>query len=206
MSINYAEGLSEYPNKGVCGLPEISESLHEIEVKVQQLTHLIRHSKKTVFIVGAGISTVCGIPDFRGPSGVWTLEKKDKESPNKRKQAEGQTSGKKSKAEPVHNIGTEDSSEQSNPVIEVRHETIAESEVSGDRNAVKVESNVITFNQAKPSYTHLAITKLVNEKLVNLIVSQNVDGLFLRTGLSRDHLCEMHGNFFLDECAYCLTR
>ena len=39
---------------------------------VEQLGEMIASAKRIVPFTGAGISTECGIPDFRSPGGIWT--------------------------------------------------------------------------------------------------------------------------------------
>ena len=39
---------------------------------IKELADLIVESKRVVVFTGAGISTESGIPDFRGPDGLWT--------------------------------------------------------------------------------------------------------------------------------------
>ena len=67
-----------------------------------------------------------GIPDFRGPNGVWTLEERGE----------------------------------------------------------KVKTGV-HFDDAKPTLTHRALVSLLEAGLVEYVVSQNVDGLHLKSGLPR---------------------
>lgn len=50
--------------------------------KVQLTAEIILDSKHLVIFTGAGISTESGLPDFRGPDGVWT--RKDKGLPPRR--------------------------------------------------------------------------------------------------------------------------
>jgi len=43
-----------------------------MDESVERLTDLVRDAHRIVVFTGAGISTESGIPDFRGPNGVWT--------------------------------------------------------------------------------------------------------------------------------------
>lgn len=144
MSCNYADGLSEYRDKGVLGVPEIFDDDSMVNAKCEQLAKWILGSKHVVVHTGAGISTSAGIPDFRGPKGVWTLEKQ------------------------------------------------------GEKPTVNV-----AFDEAIPTATHMGLKALVEAGFVKFIVSQNIDGLHLRSGLERKYLAELHGNMFIEQCLKC---
>jgi mono-ADP-ribosyltransferase sirtuin 6 len=97
---------------------------------------------------GAGISTSSGIPDFRGPNGVWTRER--------------------------------------NGFI-------------SDKN----ETNSFSFHNAKPSLCHRALVELLKCNKLKHVISQNVDGLHLRSGIHPENLTELHGNIFMEKCEKC---
>jgi len=146
MSVNYAAGLSNFPHihKGKLGLPETFDSTEVLEKSIKQLAQLIRDAKYVVMHTGAGISTSAGIPDFRGPKGVWTLESKG--------------------YAPCVNI---------------------------------------SFDQAVPTKTHLSILALQQCGIVKYLVSQNIDGLHVRSGYPRCRMSELHGNMFVEKCEKC---
>ena len=121
---------------------EYFDSQDDIIKNVAELADLIKSSNHTVIYTGAGISTSAGIPDFRGPKGVWTLEDKGLE-----------------------------------------FESL---------NHVEM-----------PTLTHMAIKKLIDLNLIKYLVSQNVDGLHIKSGVPHSKIGELHGNTNKEFCPKC---
>lgn len=74
-----------------------------------------------------------------------------------------------------------------------------------EKKGLKPEKD-ISFNDAKPSYTHFALTKLAQEGKVKFIVSQNIDGLHMKSGFPMNRLAEVHGNMFALKCNLCQSK
>jgi NAD-dependent deacetylase len=47
----------------------------DLKTEVEDLASLVGQSRRALAFTGAGLSTECGIPDFRSPGGLWTKNK-----------------------------------------------------------------------------------------------------------------------------------
>lgn len=60
-----------------------------------------------------------------------------------------------------------------------------------------------TIQSAKPTFTHMALKSMLDKGFVHHIVSTNVDGLHMRSGIESENLSELHGNSFKEYCSKC---
>ena len=135
---------------------------------------MIQESHHTVVLTGAGISTSAGIPDFRGPHGIWTAETKQQQQKQQQQKKRKLLTANK---EPPHN--------------------------NNNNNKTRVQDD---FTKAQPTRTHRAIVKLVELGKIQYCITQNVDGLHRRSGLSRQHHSVLHGCVFTEVCEDCKTE
>lgn len=57
-----------------------------------------------------------------------------------------------------------------------------------------------SIDEATPTIAHRIVTQLVKNRKIAHVVSTNIDGLHMRSGLASEHLTELHGNAFLEIC------
>lgn len=251
MASNYANSLKKGLDPGPCGQPEIHETERAVKAKVQVLARMIESSERIVLHTGAGmeeslrigskrrlsyrqasgISTSCGIPDFRGPNGVWTIQKRIKalEAASKRAVQKGQSipmpppkkesevnrgtntngerSARKRKREATSPLTASESSRSSDSIEEtpMRKRVKVKDEVANGAEAEPRSDREVSWEDAIPSTTHMAIMALAKKGVVEYIVTQNVDGLHIKSGISPDVMSELHGNVFKEKCDKCYS-
>ena len=202
MSASYAERLSAYPNKGQCGLPENYDTERSLSSKIIKLVQLITESSYTVVLTGAGISTAAGIPDFRGPNGIWTREQQQ-EKKRRRGVASNNDSSRGSVMQPKNGDKVEQKQEEASAVNfctakpTLTHRALAflmtnnrfHSEDSSSDN----HNNTAQQQQRQSQQTHY----------IQHLITQNIDGLHGKTNIPRYQLSILHGDIFTEKCTRC---
>jgi NAD-dependent deacetylase len=135
-------------------------------VSLDEVAAWLRESHSTVALTGAGVSTESGIPDFRGPNGLWTRDPK---------------------SERLSNIGY----------------YIANPEVRRESWRRRLDHPAWA---ATPNAAHDALAALEAAGRLDLLVTQNIDGLHLAAGSSAGRLIEIHGTIRETACLGCGDR
>jgi NAD-dependent deacetylase len=129
--------------------------------EMKQLEKFLHQAQKILIFTGAGISTGSGIPDYRGPSGVWKTR------------------------QPVY-----------------YQDFMASESARIEYWDYKLEGWE-TFKKARPNTVHKAIVDLEHAGKIELVVTQNIDGLHTMAGTSAEKLVELHGTNGAVECQRC---
>jgi NAD-dependent deacetylase len=129
--------------------------------EIETLAGAIRKASRVLLFTGAGISTASGIPDYRGPKGVWKRRR------------------------PVY-----------------LQEFLASAEGREEYWDFKLEG-WDEYRNARPNAVHEACVDLERGRKLELLVTQNIDGLHLAAGTSSEKLVEIHGTDARVTCLKC---
>jgi mono-ADP-ribosyltransferase sirtuin 6 len=143
-----------------------------------------------------------GIPDFRGPKGVWTLEAEEK----KRKGAQARRDGKRRKTSLTSSPKSASSTPEPSRAKALGVKAEAHAAVDTTAADVAAAGSASGFETAVPTPTHMALVGLAdpdNGGRLTYVVTQNVDGLHTRSGLPRHKLAALHGDVFTEKCDAC---
>jgi NAD-dependent deacetylase len=136
----------------------------DLETAIDELQELVGAARVIVPFTGAGISTECGIPDFRSPGGLWT------------------------KNRPI-------------PFEEFLASQEMRNESWRRRFAMDAQ-----FSAATPGRGHLALASLHRAGKAPAVITQNIDNLHQSSGISAEHVIELHGNNSYALCLDCGKR
>lgn len=132
--------------------------------QLKELAKLMATAERILVFSGAGISTASGIPDYRGPQGVWRTRR------------------------PVY------------------YHEFMESEDHRRAYWQQKMEDAESWGGAGPNEVHQAIVQLERAGKLEMVVTQNVDGLHAAAGTSRQRLVEIHGTNREVECQTCGER
>src|SRR2546430_6397643 len=136
----------------------------DLETAIDELQELVEAARVIAPFTGAGISTECGIPDFRSPGGLWTKNK------------------------PI-------------PFDEFLASQKMRDEAWRRRFAMEAQ-----FSAARPGRGHLALASFYRAGKAPAVITQNIDNLHQSSGISAEHVIELHGNNSYALCLACGKR
>ena len=136
------------------------------DAAVATARRLLGDARRIVALTGAGISTDSGIPDFRGPDGVWTRDPE---------------------AEKYSTID----------------HYLSDPDLRRRAWLRRLDNPAWT---AEPNAGHRALVDLERSGRLDVLVTQNIDGLHLRAGSSPEKVVEVHGTIRSAMCVECAWR
>ena len=165
----------------------------------------VQQARRIIAFTGAGISTACGIPDFRGPNGIWTLQRAGQPLPRPKVSFTHAKPSLTHQVQPHAGRWLPLCSRCAIDCMGGRTAHLQPAATSQSLHLLAVLKCLAASPPAPPRYyrSPQVLVALMQAGKLDYLVSQNVDGLHLRSGIPRDRLAELHGNCFAERCHTC---